>query len=493
MKKIFCLLIALSLIGCGTVQPENQTELTAQSEASEEVEYIVDNRSFDSSRIIDSTGKTLIDYSAAEKGVVKDVRTHKPAYLYATNYEKLGENEEYGYDFNPRTDIYDLEGNFITELECYEFDTCLGDYYVAVGKDSETGVITNMKTGEVVMENVGNISDGGNCVIINNLIYHQPMYITDYDFNALFDVNGQYDYIYSPEIYLSEDIDVDYLIATHWTDEQSVAVINSEGENILGQSFDSVPYIDNDYLVFEKDDKSYVYDTETLELIMEYEGYINAINDNYFITYYESEENGDKRISDLYTRDGTVVYKGAEGINIGCFVPGKELFAISTTKYDEEGNSFYSTKVIDGSGRVIIDEVDYDRGSLNFIGSDGVMTFINYNYDPEIGDSRNTCEMYLRNGERIFPEREYQYVYQASYNADPDAVYASYAIAAYDYNGNEYYVLLDEKGKELIPNIRSYQASGKYLLYSKGFNNYMLNMETVENVFSERDFSTFED
>ena len=93
MKKIFCLLIALSLIGCGTVQPENQTELTSQSEASEEVEYIVDNRSFDSSRIIDSTGKTLIDYSAAEKGVVKDVRTHKPAYLYATNYEKLGENE----------------------------------------------------------------------------------------------------------------------------------------------------------------------------------------------------------------------------------------------------------------------------------------------------------------------------------------------------------------------------------------------------------------
>ena len=99
-------------------------------------------------------------------------------------------------------------------------------------------------------------------------------------------------------------------------------------------------------------------------------------------------------------------------------------------------------------------------------------------------------QRYTRSGERITPQRDYQYIYRLSYTAiDKDEEYGSYAIASYNFKGDIYHVILDSQGKEIMDNIRLYQVNDKYMLYSKGFKTYILNLETMENVYTESDFN----
>ncbi len=502
MKQILFILILLALAGCSTTQDttgvtvtsdqgETVSEEKSDTSSDGEIEYIVENRDYLYSRIIDSKGRTLMPFSHADKGIIKDIRTHEPAYLFATDFEYLGKKDDYNYEYEQGLIVYDLDGNPVANLECNSFYDCIGDVCVAVDRERTRGNLMNMKTGEVIMENIGGMNDGGNCVILYSLENYKPIYITDYDFNVLFDIKDKYDHIYSPSVYISEKIKGDYLIAFDWSKDSGINVINNRGENLLGRDFETLGYGDGNYLVFEAEGNSYVYDAESLEFIMETPGSISAINDNYYIVDTSSE--GDNRRYSLYNRGGSIIRDGEYRIVAHCLVPGKEIFGIDTELKDEKGDIFDSEELIDGTGKVILEGSNYNRGSVSFIGSDGLIVYVRYDYDEETNQSSNTVEMYRRNGERVIPEREYQYIYQASYTTDPDKSYASYGVASYYYKGDEFYALIDKDGKEIISNIKSYQTEDKYMIYTNGFNTYILDMETMENVYSERSFNSLSD
>ncbi len=486
MKKLILLLALLVLIGC--TQPDTAAEKnkeTSQASTEGEKELILYQWNDGTPAIYDTTGK-LIDIPGKEKGLVTDIKTGKIAYIYSVSYVK-GYNDKGEEIYTPKNKLYDTEGNFVKELECDAFDTCYGDYYVAADRRKGTGVLTNLKTGEVVLENVGKMSDGGNCLIMNNIYGWETKCITDYDFNVLCAFEEKTQSVYSPKEYFNEDIDCDYLIYTDWNGVNSFYPINSKGENLLPHKYEYLPFANNKYMVYKKDNMSYVYDTMTLEPVMECEGIVKAINDNFYIV----DKTEDKTY--LYNRKDNSLVISAESIEAACISEGEELFALSEEIQNKDGSSYFKTEIIDGKGNVVIKGVDYDRGSPAYMGNKGLIVFVKYNYDYEKNISENANEAYTREGKRLNLENNYNFIYQASYTVDKESPCYSYAIGGYNDKGHSYYDLLDEKGQVIISHMKAYGIGEKYIIYTQGFSQFIMNMETKEVIYEGEIFNTLDD
>lgn len=336
MKKIIPILLAIALCcGCtdkaansntSTGTPSKNETSGTEAQVEGEIKYMTIYKDYSASKVITSSGKTLIPYSATAKGVVTDFVTHKPAYVFDTNYEKAGEPSEedtyyYTGEAKPKTTLYDLEGNLVAELDCFEFYSCSGDYYASRGENYELLGIRSIKTGETVMEGIAEINDGGNCLILFDENY-MPKYITDYDLNILYEVNGEYDSIYSPKTYVNEQLNSDYLIASKWGDSEStITLIDKYGGNVLGKVFTASDFSSGSYVCLYDGEKTYVYDGDTLELVFETDDRVSFYTNNYYALYRESgsetDENGMTETFctyTLYSPDGKEIFTSNDSI-----------------------------------------------------------------------------------------------------------------------------------------------------------------------------------